>query len=208
MCPDGVVICTYTYQYMITAHMLGCAVLVALTLALGVRPAFRNTSSANVVMLTGVMYIAAQIPVSVVRLHNASQLGFVLKDPVNTYINFLWSPMLTVVLLWLYISHMVSSCVSCDMDVPKENIDAEAKLPYAALAIIIGFFFNYVLYGMIVPAFCLDKLLILRVLFGTAIAIALLEIIYVRTRYNKVMLFNFTWFMYLGTWAYLIAKAS
>ena len=208
MCPDGLVICAYTYQYMITAHMLGCAVLVALTLALGVRPALRKTSSANMVMFAGVLYVVTQIPVSVVRLHAASLPGFKLADPITTYINFLWSPMLTVVLLWLYISHMVRSCISCDMDVPRENIDARAKLPYAAIALITGVCFNYVLYGTIIPFFCLDRLLVLRVLFGTAIAISLLEIIYIRTRYNKVQLFNFTWFMYLGTWAYLIVKAN
>jgi len=207
MCPPGIMICAYTYQYLLTVHLLGVAVLVAATLALGIRPSLNKGHSSHTVMLLGVCYVASQIPITVVRLHVASQIGFKLANPVDAYINFMWSPMATVVLLWLYMSHMVSSCITCDMDVPKENIDAQPKLVLAGYAAALGIGFNYVVYDHVIPFFDLDGMLVLRILFGTAVAISLLEIIYIRTRYNKVRLFNFTWFAYIGTWLYLLAKA-
>ena len=207
MCVSGFLICVYAYQFQLTVHLLGCMVLVALTLALGVRPALGKSNPAHLVMVASVLFIAAQMPVTAARMYTASKTGFVLAAPMDAYINFLWSPMLTVVLLWLYTSHMVSSCVSCDIAVPRQNIDPAPHLDWATVAALIGALTNYVIYEKLVPIFDLDAFLVLRVLFGTAMAIALLEIIYVRTRHNKVRLFNFTWFAYIGAWLYLIMKA-
>lgn len=206
MCPSSFIDPVYIYQYMLTAHLLGCAVIVALTLALGIRPSVAKEHGSHMVMLFSILYVAAQIPVTIIRLHVASQSSFVLAHPAVSYINFAWSPMATIPLLWLYMSHMVSSCMFCAMDVPKENIDAYPRLDRAIVGLATGIAAGYVIYELILPIFCLDALLVLRVLFGTAVAISLLEIIYIRTRYNKVRLFNFTWFMYIGTWFYVMVK--
>ena len=207
MCVSGLLICVYAYQFQLTVHLLGCMVLVALTLALGVRLTLGKHNPAHYVLLAGVFYIAAQMPVTAARLHTASHVGFTLAAPMDAYINLFWSPMLTVALLWLYISHMVSSCISCDIAVPRQNIDPAPHLDWAAVAVFVGMLVNYVIYDKLVLIFDLDAFLVLRVLFGTAVAIALLEIIYVRTRHNKVRLFNFTWFAYVGAWLYMLMKA-
>lgn len=208
MCLSGPLMYVYVYQFQLTLHLVGCMVLVALTLALGVRPTISAKNSAHYVMLAGILYVAAQMPVTAARLYTASTPSFLLEKPMDTYINLFWSPMLTVSLLWLYISHMVSSCVACEIAVPRANIDPHAHLDWATVAVIAGAVTNYVIYDKIMPEFDLDAMLVLRVVFGTAMAFALLEIIYVRTRHNTVRLFNFTWFAYVGAWLYLILKAS
>jgi hypothetical protein len=185
-------------------HVLGCFILALLTFAIGITPSKKPAHGTRIVAFAGILYIAVQMPVSLIRLHATMSPCFQIEDPIKAYINFFWSPMCTVIILWLYLSHAAHSCKTCRMMVSCQNIDPYFKEKRFLLMLLFGIGTSWCAYTQIGPFFDLHPEFILRVLFGISLACAPLEILYIRARYNKIQFFSNTWIWYFGMWLYFI----
>lgn len=196
----------YIYQYQLCVHLVGCAVLISLALAVGLRPARVKGHGSRAVLLIGAIFVASQFPITLLRMNEAFAPDFSMVNPINTYINFFWSPMCTVFLLWLYVSHLVSSCKRCELDIPLKNISCAPRWDRVAWSLVAGIGTAFLLHEWAAPFMHLDDRWLLRLLFGIALALAPMEIIFFRAKRNEVRFFNYTWACFLGSWLYFIPK--
>ncbi len=206
MMPHIESIALYTYQYELCLHLLGCVVIIALALATGVKPARTKGHGSRLAIIMGMIFVFIQIPITLLRMNAAFEEGFTLADPMSLYINFFWSPMCTVFLLWLYLSHLVSSCKQCNMAVPKANLRPMPRWDRMLWCIAAGIGTSYIIHEYVAAQLALDDMWLLRFMLGVALAGAPLEIIYFRARKNEVRFFNYTWAWFVGTWLFFIPK--
>jgi len=196
----------YAYQYQLYAHLLGCVVIVALALATGLKPSKIRRHGSRLAVVGGFAFVFVQIPVTMLRMNTAlsGEMSFV--NPFDVYINFFWSPMCTVCILWLYLSHLASSCSQCEMAIPKTHVNPNPQWAKMGWCIAAGIGTSYIVHYVLAEKFSLDDMWLLRLMFGIAIAAAPLEIIFFRARKNEVRFFNYTWSWFLGTWLFFLPK--
>lgn len=196
----------YVYQYQLCVHLVSCTVLVALALAIGIRPAKMLGHGSRATLLISCIFVATQFPITLLRINSAFDPAFLMPHPTATYINFFWSPMCTNILIWLYLSHLVSSCKLCEFEIPLKNVSCAPHWDKLAWSVVAGIGLSYVLQDWLAPALQLDDRWLLRLLLGLALAAAPTEIIYFRAKRNEVRFFNYTWACFLGSWLFFIPK--
>lgn len=192
------------YQYYL--HMLGCMVVFAMALATGMSPSAVRGHGSRLVCIIAAIFLAVQMPVSLIRFGMTYADGFTLTNPMKTYVNFMWSPMATVVLIWLYTSHLASSCYHCFIGIPRKNINPSPQFINIIKAVLTGVATSFIVFNILCPVLKLPHMWVIRVLFGISLALAPLEIIYIRARHNEIRFFNYTWAWFAGTWLFFLPQ--
>lgn len=199
-------ISVYAYQYQLATHLIGCIVLIALALATGIRPSIVRGHGTRLGLIIAAVFVFVQMPMTLIRMNQAYNPAFTLPDPLNTYLNFFWSPMCTVFLIWLYLSHVATSCVECVLTLPRERIDPRPYWKQMCWCVGAGIGSSCLIHEWLASVYGLDGLWLLRLLTGVGLAAVPMEILFFRARKNKIRFFNYTWAWFVGTWLYFIPK--
>ena len=142
----------------------------------------------------------SQIPASVFRYLAASSEGFYLKEPMQAYLDFFWSPMMTVFIVWLFEVYVARFCVHVDRIVKNDEVYAYILPHRLAAAVALGVAMAHI---AIHTGACNGT--ILRVF--TFLAIAMTSVESVASRYilhGKTSMLSFTVFWFFGTWLYFL----
>lgn len=196
----------YTYQYQLCVHLIGCVSVMSLALATGIQPAKIKPHGSRKALIVGALFLAIQVPVTLLRLNTAFDETWVIRNPLTLYVNFLWSPMCTVFVTWLYLTHLVSSCTFCDCALPRDNVDPSPNLRLLGLFLGLGVATSVFTHELLPLYVQFDDRWILRLYFGVALAAAPMEILFFRARYNKIRFFNASWAWFFGSWLYFLTK--
>lgn len=186
------------FKWALVAHFVSCYVLTAVITGLGIRLRKLHTRRVRATLFVSVAFITAQFPVTVLR-YTAVNNGVLPVEPLDeALLNFLWSPMLTPVLIWLYITHAVKSCYSCAISVPRKNVTTLPDLRVVGKYALAGIATTMLLYaaGILEDA---NTDTIMRLLVAIAMLGSSLEIIYIRAKFNVIRIASSTWAWFMGT---------
>ena len=128
------------------------------------------------------------------------ELGvYVSETLTGVVISLLWSPLLPLSVVWLYLAHIAKSCTECSMSVPSRNIRTLPLYMRAVAFTSAGMMTTAILYASgYICARNADK--IIFILGITALLASSLELIYYRAKENVVSMASPAWMWFCGTW--------
>lgn len=104
---------------------------------------------------------------------------------IDTVLNIATSPLLPAVVMWLFLVHIVESCSSCRMMVPKHNIVTRVAVEAIIVYILCGVVTTAAIHA-ITPITQNTSTTIITALTVIAVIGATAELIYMRMKYNIV----------------------
>lgn len=128
------------------------------------------------------------------------ELGvYVSVNLMNTVLSLLWSPLLPLAVVWLYLAHTTKSCSECAISVPSQNVRTLPKYMRAVSFTLSGMVTTALLFasGYICPRNSSSVIFILSI---TALLGSSVELIYFRARENVINMASPTWMWFCGTW--------
>lgn len=197
---------TFAMKWLLMAHFVSCFVLSTIIVALGVRLRNLYVPKVRRTLVVIILFITTQIPITLVRF-SAADRGLYASLPFDdAFMGFLWSPMLSPVVIWLYVSHAAKSCYSCAISVPRKNVVTLPTMSLLGRYFMAGAVTTVLVkcFGVMTPEHEND---IIRFLGGVAMLGTTLEIIYIRAKHNVVRMTSATWAWAMGTAAGAVGLA-
>ena len=194
------------YRYLVTINAVACALVLYQHLILGLRPT-KTTPRPAVHMIWACRIIPfIQLPISLVRAYISLSPDFSLRNPEYAYLDFVWSPMLTVVMIWLMQLYLAKRCCRISKLVTPNEVYATIRFVPIVIAVTLGIVSSAIGWQFIQHVGRGIDMLIRFFAFG-AILMALVETAIVRfIERGSVCLTNYSWLWLVGTWLYFIPK--
>lgn len=194
------------YRYLVTINAVACALVLYQHLILGLRPT-KTTPRPAVHMIWACRIIPfIQLPISLVRAYISLSPDFSLRYAEYAYLDFVWSPMLTVVMIWLMQLYLAKRCCRISKLVTHNEVYATIRFVPIVIAVTLGIVSSAIGWQFIQHVGRGIDMLIRFFAFG-AILMALVETAIVRfLERGSVCLTNYSWLWLVGTWLYFIPK--
>lgn len=194
-------------QYLIFVHAMACFLVLFQHAFIG----FRVSSSTDPHIKWAVWMCrvvpALQFPISAVRLYYMSMRVDPLPRPADYYIDFIWSPMLTIVLVWLLQLYLAKYCCKALKLTGVHHISSPIKPLYIFPTILIGVL-SAAVFWPITEIFACNMFNMLVLTFIMATMFAVLEMAIFRYLYDgMIMITSYSWIWYVGTWIFFAYKA-
>lgn len=192
------------FRYLVIVHLIACCIVILQHLTIGFKHSSRETKELNWVLLFSLIVPTVQIPVSVARIWYTYSGEFLLLDPLLAYLDFFWSPMLTIVLIWLTQVYLAKECVRLRRFIPPSQIFAPIRVYYLLFTLAIGLLTSHVIFPLFILAGQpFDFFILILALF--AFASYTIEMSLMRYfRNGALCLTSYTWIWLIGTWLYFI----
>jgi hypothetical protein len=189
----------FLYKYLIIIHSLACFLVIKQFFVVGFRSKKGRTSNqVKWALFAALLVPLSQIPASIFRYITAHNNNAVLTNPEQAYLDFFWSPMMTVFITWLFQVYISKFCFQIDRIVRQENIIAFLAPHKLVLAVLLG-----VLTAAIATQLTDCHDITMRSIAYTALGFTTIES--VASSYfhkGKTNLVSYTLFWVVGTWVY------
>lgn len=185
-------------KWALAVHFSSCYTLTCVFMSLGIRMRRLQATKVKVALVACVMFVLTQFPITMLRF-SAINRGALPVEPVeDVLINLMWSPMLTCVLIWLYVTHAVRSCYSCAISLPRKNVKTIPDMTMLGKYVLSGILTTFILHstGLLESRNHDD---IVRLLAAVGMLGSSLEIIYIRAKYNAIRITSASWAWLVGT---------
>jgi len=191
----------FLYRYLIVVHSIACFIVLKQYFTVGFRVKKQFTHCTVKHGLWAALLVpVSQIPASIFRYLSAVDNKGLMIDPLQQYLDFFWSPMMTMFIVWLFQVYVSKFCFYMDRIVKNEEIVAFIMPHRLFLAFSCGTLTASVL-TLYSP--CYD--IIFRILIFVALALTSLEAITSKfILRGKTSLISYTLFWFFGTWAYFV----
>ena len=200
-CPPTANTYVFLYKYLIIIHSLACFLIVKQFFVIGFREKPGKTPFPVCLALFAALLVPlSQIPASSFRYMTAASNKSIIEDPTQTYLDFFWSPMLTVFIVWLFQVFIAKFCFQVGRVVKQENIVAFLSPLKLSLAISAGFVTAAL---SLQVSDCLD--IIMQTFAYVALGFTTIES--VASSYilrGKTNLVSYTLFWLIGTWTFFV----
>lgn len=189
------------FRYLIVIHFFNCVVLLTQQLTVGLYP-FKELPKQIFILIVFCLGIPlVQLGLSIIRIWCSYSPGFSLDDPLYGYLDFIWSPMFTIVILWvcsMYLSRTYTKALRHNIGTA---IIAPIKAYYMLVATALGWFTNFICNILFTVNFNILLSFYILIAFSSyCIEFAL----YPYINNGKINLTTYTVFWFIGTWLYYI----
>lgn len=198
---------TCVVRWLISTHITLCYGVIAMAFAIGLLPHKTKKANTRKVIYAAIVFFIIQVPViailcttdTIPRLTSTEGL-------IDTVLDIATSPLLPAVVMWLFLVHIVESCSSCRMMVPKHNIVTRVDVEAITVYILCGVVTTAAIHA-ITPITQNTSTTIITALTVIAVIGATAELIYMRMKYNIVRVVSMSLCWHVGTWvgAYILA---
>ena len=178
---------------------VSCYVLCLLYAALGIRFENLAKSYSQRILLLAFLFTAVKVLLCA-TLYKWIEAGvFLSVNKIHMVLNLLWSPLMPLAVVWLYLAHSAKSCNDCSIIAPIQSIRT-LPMPVRLFAFVMSgvctTFISYTL-GFLCSRNALSVIMILALV---ALLGASVELIYYRARDNIVQMASPSWCWFCGTW--------
>lgn len=192
------------FRYLVVVHLVACCIVILQHLTVGLKPTSRESKELNNMLFFSILVPFVQIPISLVRILYTYSEEFRLLDPLLAYLDFFWSPMLTIVLIWMTQVYVAKECLRVNRFVPPSQIYAPLRIYYLLATLLCGVLTSQIAFPIFIangqPFDALIRIFALLALIAYTLELAL-------GRYFKngvLCLTSYTWIWFIGTWLYFI----
>ena len=198
---------TYLFRYLLSVHALACFLVLQQHVLLGFR---RNKSTTP--LIKWVLRFCRAIPiiqlfVTLVRFSYTFNPQFKIGDTLNTFVDFVWSPMFTILLIWLMQVYLARTCNRISKFVPPQMVYTPINVVYITVSLGIGAVIG-IGSTQLQSMYLWNFDLVARVLFAIALIIASFEMSITRYYLRGGMnLTSYTLFGYVGAFTYFFTLA-
>ena len=192
------------YRYLLSVHALACLIVLFQHLLLGFIFNKESTKMVKAVVCFCLAIPLIQLVVTTSRFLYTFSEEFKIKSPLNTYIDFFWSPMCTIMLIWFVQLFLARTCNKVSKFVPPQMVQSPINGAKLLTSFVVGIFLGF---GLIFLQSWAEAPfdLLSRVAFSTAIVMSILESMIYRWRHRGgVTLTSYTIVGYFGTFAYYV----
>lgn len=193
----------FVFRYLVTVHAVTCYVALTQNLALRLRPTDESSLVNKAILWACVLVPLLQMPVSVFRVVASLSPEFSLKNPVEAYLNFFWSPMCTIYIVWLVQVYMATKCkttlcryLPCDVKVTPNKF-------VVAFSFLSGIVFSHLFYAYLGVMDNHNVDLQLRITAFCSLIIVQLESSHHHGNKN-ISLVSYGLMFFIGTWLYFV----
>ena len=202
------VIDTELFRYLVTVHAVACCLILYQYLMLGFRPNERSTKEVRHALLVCAGLPLVQLPVSLARMLYSLSPEFSIQSPMEAYLDFIWSPMLSVVLVWLMQFYLAKSSGRLTKFHPASAVYAPISSVKFILSLVLGYATSYLCWPLF-KSFEYSLDIYTRVFGLAAIMFAMIEFAIHRfVARGMVSLTSYSWIWYIGTWIFFIKQVK
>ena len=199
---------TDLFRYLVTINAVACCLILYQYLMLGFRANERSTKHVRLALTVCVALPLIQLPVSLARVLYSYRPEFVILNPMDTYLDFFWSPMLSVVLVWLMQFYLAKSSGRVTKFHPASSVYAPISAVKFVFALVLGFATSYVCWPAM-EAFGYSLDLFIRISAIAALMFSMIEFAIHRfIAKGLVSLTSYSWIWFIGTWVYFIKRIA
>lgn len=191
------------FRYLLTVHALACFLVIFQNMMLGLH--LNKESTKQVKLALGLCWIVPiiQLPVTLVRFLYSFSAEFFTNSPMSLYLDFFWSPMCTIVLVWLLQFFISRMCVKVSKFVTPDLVYARVNMINVFTALAIGYVLGYAALEVQV-AYDISFDVFSRVAFPAVLVLSIFESVFFRFRNGGGLnLTSYIWFSYIGSFIYL-----
>jgi len=173
---------------------------------------FKNkpiTARNRLVIVVSKTFLIVQLPIVLYRLILSLDPYFILTgDVLAVNINYFLSPICTLLIIWLFITHLIDSCAGCETIIPRKNINAKIKKLFAFYLISGGIIIGLLIDEIVLNLLNVSPESVVIAACVTIPTIAIIEILILRAKNNLIGLLSRTWMASIGIWLYFLLKAA
>ena len=193
--------------WLVSIHVTLCYGIVALAAAIGLLVHKTRKSTVRNVIVAACVFLIVQVPL-LVSLFTTDRLASLanMDGLMDTVLNKATSPILPAVVVWLFLVHIVESCNSCRMTIPKRNVvtrvDVEAIMVYVMCGVV-----TTAAIHAVTPITQSTASTVITAITVIAVIGLTAELIYIKVKYNIVRVVSMSLCWHAGTWlgAYILA---
>lgn len=189
------------FKWQMAVHFVTCYSVIIILLALGVRAKCVENTKVAFAVYACICYLLVQF--IVVAAISANIEGYMRYSDSNLHMmmDFLWSPMVSSVCVWLFITNVVKQCRLCVVDIPRRAIHARISYRKILAYMAIGVCSILMLYPVdIIFGARLNEDLLIRILTAFSAIGVVCELFYSRAKTNTISMTSVTWSWFVGTW--------
>lgn len=178
---------------------VSCYVIFLLYAALGIRFDNIKKSYPQKILFLAFIFTAVKILFCATFYRWIEAGSFLNENMMNMVLNMLWSPLMPLAVVWLYLAHSAKSCNDCSMLVPVQNVRTLPRPVRVFAYVMSGICTTFLTYTF--GYLCARNATAVIAIF-TLIGLlgASLELIYFKARDNIVQMASPTWCWFCGTW--------
>lgn len=191
-------------KWQIAVYILICLSLLVNIVSLGVRPKFHACPKSKLAFFAIVIYLSLQF-VTWLPIYDNVNMTTPLKfnsRPEDIW-RFIWAPMGSALVIWMYLGHVVKSCVNFLYDVEKTRVIMNSRTKRMQ-EFTSGGFVSTVLAVTLIPVNKIRASDLTDIMLGLAVGYIFIEVIIQRYRYNSLAMASpvVAWFFWtwLGLW--------
>lgn len=178
---------------------VSCYVICLLYAALGIRFGNLKHSYSQRILLIAFIFSTVKVLFCVTFYRWIEAGSFLGENMMNMVLNILWSPLMPLAVVWLYLAHSAKSCNDCAPLVPVQNIRTLPRPMRVFAFVMSGICTTFLIYTC--EALCSQNASVVIVILSvTAMLGASAELIYFKARDNIVRMASPTWCWFCGTW--------
>lgn len=192
-----------TAQYLALLHAMACITVLYHFASIGFIIDKKTPKQIMAVLLACIVVPLIQVPLAIAKYYMLAAHAINVRAPIDYYLDFVWSPMMTLILIWLTQVYLGKYCPLVRRVQPAAPILSPIRpmylLPILALGVASAFALS------LLPIEC--EALPLLVFIG-ATGVSLFEGNIQRYRYSgAVVVTSYTWIWYVGTWLFFMFGA-
>lgn len=193
----------FIFRYLIAVHSVTCYLVLTQALSLRLRPTEDSPAINKFMLWACILVPLVQFPVSIFRVVSSLAPEFCLKNPIEAYTNFFWSPMCTIYLVWLVQVFMATKCKTTLCRYDRSNIICKPRLIVWMFFVLIGVVYSHLFYAYLGVVDNHNMDLQLRLTAFIALIFSQLEVSYHHGA-KKFSLVSYSLFFFVGTWLYFL----
>lgn len=193
----------FVFRYLVTVHAVTCYSALVQNLALRLRPTEESSLINKMMLWACVIVPIIQFPISVFRVVASLSPEFSLQNPLEAYLNFFWSPMCTIYLVWLVQVYMATKCKTTLCRYLPSSICVTMNKFIVAFAFLSGVVFSHLFYAYLGVMDNHNVDLQLRITAFCSLIVIQLESAY-HHGHKKITLVSYGLMFFAGTWLYFI----
>lgn len=194
------------YQYLLSVHVVACFLVFYQHIMLGFSLEEQSNKSIRYVIIACRAVPLIQLPISAIRIWYSLSGEFVKEQPLDIYLDFVFSPMLTIALIWLMQLYLVKNCCCISKITLPKDIYAPIKVPRLAAFGALGYFLGMILYPLSI-AHGISILQFIGIAFTSVTMIAMVEMAVIRFFHEgAIVITSNTLVTYFGSWVYFVHK--
>lgn len=183
-------------QYLIAIHTLACLTVLYQFSAVGLIIDKTTPRHVRALVYGCLTFPILQVGLSVVRFSLFGAPNAVLDHPFDYFVDFIWSPMLTVVLIWVAQLYLFKYCKQLKKIQPANRILSPVRPKPIIAAIMLG-----VLSGGLAQCSCFGEHTMLLGMFLVANVLSFFELTVQRyIEKGALVVTSYTLIWYIGTW--------